>query len=297
MKLTLESYKAANGALNIAKMSEIVRLNQARTFIETGTYLGDTVSFMREIFDKVYSIELSEDLYGRAIERFAGDEKITLLMGDSSEKLHDAIALSADPSPIFWLDAHWSGGNTARSIENTPIVKELQAIQTHRLNNSIVMIDDLRYFINIPQGFEVHDANYGYPLLHQLLDHVGKLWPTHVPLVNGDVLFIFPRQIYADLNISDVLRATHMMRAGGGGGDQESYRALESTIALAEGNERETIMTLPETFKHSLGYGIGGEYLYWRGLVHEHDHEYELARADYLLARKCGIHIPARIWE
>lgn len=295
MKLTLASYKATNGALSAAKMSQLAQLNRARTFIETGTYLGDTVSVMREVFDEVYSIELSEDLHRQAAERFAGDEKVILLLGNSSEKLREAVRMSADPSVIFWLDAHWSGGNTARAIENTPIVNELEAIQKHQLERSIVMIDDLRYFINIPKGFAVHEANYGYPLLHELLEHVRKLWPTHVPLVNGDVLFIFPEQIYAVLKISDVLWATNLMRVGEV--DQEGIRALEATVASAEGEERETIMTLPETFRHSLNYGIGGEYLYWRALVHEHDSAFELARADYQLARKCGIHIPLRYWE
>lgn len=295
MKLTLGSYKAANGALCAAKMSQVVRLNGARTFIETGTYLGDTISAMREIFEKVYSIELSEDFHRQAVERFAGDEKITLLLGNSTERLQDAARLAADPDAIFWLDAHWSGGNTARATENTPIVNELKIIQSQHLERSIIMIDDLRYFIDIPTGFDVHEANYGYPLLRQLLDKVRELWPTHVPLINGDLLFILPEQIYTKIEISDVLRATNLMRCGVAG--NQNRRALEAMVAAAEGEERAAIIALPETFKHSLNYGIGGDYIYWRGLVLEHDGLFDLAMTDFQLARKCGINVPLRHWE
>jgi hypothetical protein len=209
--------------------------------------------------------------------------------------LQEAARLSADPGAIFWLDAHWSGGNTARAIENTPIINELKSIQALQLERSIVMIDDLRFFINIPVGFDVHEANYGYPLLRDLIEQVRALWPTHVPLINGDMLFIFPKRYYASLEVSDVLRATNLLRCGEV--DQQGRSALEAAVALAEDEEREMIMALPETFSHSLKYGIGGEYLYWRALIHEHDGAFASARADLQLARKCGIQIPSRHWE
>lgn len=294
-KFTLTSYKSLNGALSAVKISEIIRLNGARTFIETGTYLGDTVSAMRDVFERIYSIELSAELHQQAIRRFANDKKVTLLLGDSSEKLREAARLSADPAAIFWLDAHWSGGNTARAIENTPIVSELKSIQSSQLIRSIVMIDDLRYFIDIPVGFDVHEANYGYPLLRELLKYVRELLPTHTPLISGDLLFIFPEQIYKGLEVSDAIQAINRLRLGDG--DQGARRVDEAKVASAQGDERETIMALPETFKHSLNYGIGGDYLYWRGLVHENDGALESAKSDFQFARRCGVQIPPRNWE
>ncbi|WP_160012578.1 hypothetical protein [Rhizobium sp. 18055] len=295
MKFSLSNFKLANGALDPAKMAAIAQLNGARAFVETGTYLGDTVYAMRDVFEKVYSIELSEDLYGQATERFSGDPKVKLLLGDSSEKLQEAARLSSDPAAVFWLDAHWSGGNTARAEENTPIVSELKSILSCDLEQPIMIVDDMRYFVDIAAGFDVHEANYGYPLIRDLLAQVRELWPNHVPVVNGDLLFIFPERVYADLEISKVLSATSVLRCGDG--DFADRLSVEATIAAAEGDERGMILALPEVFKDSLNYGIGGEYVYWRGLVHERDGAHDLALADFEIARKCGLTIPQRRWE
>ena len=56
---------------------------RAQAPVETGTFLGDMLAAMRDDFDSLTSIELSEELHSRAKRRFAGDPKITLLHGDS----------------------------------------------------------------------------------------------------------------------------------------------------------------------------------------------------------------------
>jgi Protein-L-isoaspartate carboxylmethyltransferase len=295
MKFSLSNFKSSGGGLDPARVSMVAQLAGAETFIETGTYLGDTVQAMLGVFKNVYSIELSQELYEQARTRFAEEDRVKLLLGDSSERLTEAAAASRDTSAIFWLDAHWSGGNTARAIDNTPIVSELKSIRSCDLENSVIMIDDLRYFIEVPTGFEVHEANYGYPLLRDLLAHIRDLWPERVSVINGDILFIFPREIYAQLAVTDVLSATGRLRSGQASVDE--LPALEHVIANAQGDEREVILALPDTFHHSLQYGIGGEYLYWRALVRERDGAFDQARSDFSLARRCDLAIPLRPWE
>ncbi|MDD3159854.1 MAG: hypothetical protein PHQ98_02720, partial [Candidatus ainarchaeum sp.] len=46
---------------------------------------------------------------------------------------------------IFWLDAHYSGGNTAKGKQNSPILQELNLIFKSKLNH-IILIDDANYF-------------------------------------------------------------------------------------------------------------------------------------------------------
>ena len=43
-------------------------------FVETGTYYGETIDVMKEHFDKIYSIELSLDLFKKAKEKFTVEE-------------------------------------------------------------------------------------------------------------------------------------------------------------------------------------------------------------------------------
>ena len=55
--------------------------------IETGTYLGEMVSAMKHVFDRVYSIELSDELYEKANKKFSKDSHVSILHGDSTKVL------------------------------------------------------------------------------------------------------------------------------------------------------------------------------------------------------------------
>src|SRR5690242_15318020 len=56
-------------------------------FVETGTLFGDTIAAMQPHFHRLVSIELSEELARKARERFAGQDNVTILQGDSGEVL------------------------------------------------------------------------------------------------------------------------------------------------------------------------------------------------------------------
>jgi hypothetical protein len=115
-------------------------------FIETGTYRGDMVEAVRDDFDRVYSIELGAELCRRARERFAGDERIVLLQGDSGEILGDLLRKINRPC-LFWLDSHFSDADTARSGLITPVLRELEHIFRHELaGRHVILIDDARLF-------------------------------------------------------------------------------------------------------------------------------------------------------
>ena len=95
--------------------------------IETGTYLGDMVEAQKNIFKKVYSIELGEELYSRAFKRFEGDKNVLILKGDSGAVLNELMLMIEEPA-IFWLDGHYSEGITARGEKECPVFEELTAI-------------------------------------------------------------------------------------------------------------------------------------------------------------------------
>ena len=84
-----------------------------RVLVETGTYLGEMVDAMRTAFGRVYSIELDQELYWRAVQRFAGRGSVTIVQGDSSKVLPQLLAELAEPV-LFWLDGHYSAGVTAK---------------------------------------------------------------------------------------------------------------------------------------------------------------------------------------
>lgn len=128
-----------------------------KTFVETGTYLGNMINSTKKTFCKIYSIELDRMFYNRAVNKFKKYEHINIIQGDSGEKLKDILKEIQEPV-LYWLDAHYFGGITGKSIENTPIIRELQQIFEHNNPDDLIMIDDARHF----------DGNNDYPTLQQL---------------------------------------------------------------------------------------------------------------------------------
>ncbi len=114
-------------------------------FIETGTYKGDMVQAMKNNFKKIYSIELGEDLYKKAKEKFKKEKHIIILNGDSGKLLPEILNNIKEPC-LFWLDAHYSKGCTVKGELDTPIRQELKSIFNHSIKNHVILIDDARCF-------------------------------------------------------------------------------------------------------------------------------------------------------
>jgi hypothetical protein len=116
-----------------------------RIFIETGTYLGDTVQEMKSRYEKVVSIEIDRALYERARERFRNDPNVTLMFGDCVRELPKILGPLAEPA-VFWLDGHWSGAGTGKGEVADPILLSLEQIGSHPVRGHAIFIDDARYF-------------------------------------------------------------------------------------------------------------------------------------------------------
>jgi len=111
-----------------------------RNFIETGTYLGETIHALRYFFDEIISIEKEPNLYLLAKNRFRNYKHVRIFRGDSAKFLEQYLGMDYLSAPtIFWLDAHYSGGKTAKG--NNPLVKEVVAIINHSKEH-VILIDD-----------------------------------------------------------------------------------------------------------------------------------------------------------
>lgn len=123
-----------------------LRANGLRVFVETGTLYGDTLAYLRPWCAEMHSIELSQELFEKASERFAGDPKIHVWHGDSGNVMPEVLKVISQPA-LFWLDGHYSGEGTARGVKDTPICRELHHISGHPLlGEHLVIIDDARCF-------------------------------------------------------------------------------------------------------------------------------------------------------
>lgn len=118
------------------------------TLVETGTYFGDMVCAMKDEFKSIYSIELSDFFYKNAVRQFRHYKNINIMHGDSGDVLSKLIQVLNGPA-LFWLDGHFSGGNTALGVDYTPVIKELENIFKSKFDN-VIIIDDARCFDSDP---------------------------------------------------------------------------------------------------------------------------------------------------
>jgi len=124
------------------------------SFVESGTYKGESIFNLEPYFDKLYTIEIKKEFYDDVRSRYEGD-KITFLLGDSST-LIGTVCSSLTENTIFFLDGHWSSDGTGKGIKDCPLYEELQSIMTELKQKAIVIIDDVRLFGKGPnKGNEV----------------------------------------------------------------------------------------------------------------------------------------------
>jgi hypothetical protein len=151
-----------------------------RVFIETGTGLSDMVTAVRNDFDRIFSIELSEDLFRQAVKKFAGEKHITIVHGDSAQVMPE-ILRRVDVPCLFWLDGHYSAGITAKGEKETPIWKDLGHISKHPVKNHVILIDDASLFV----------GKNDYPDMESIQRFVNKGFPGHIFEVHDDIVRIY----------------------------------------------------------------------------------------------------------
>ena len=147
-------------------------------FIETGTYKGKMVYAVMPHIKEIYSIELDQTHFERAHRRFTGYPDVHILQGESSKVLPEVLK-DINKTCLFWLDAHYSGGSTAKGELETPIIQEMQCILSHPLaNEHIVLIDDARCFI----------GENDYPTLEVLRESIIGARPNWFFEVKADII-------------------------------------------------------------------------------------------------------------
>lgn len=142
-------------------LCKYARKYQLKTLVETGTFDGRMVSAMLNVFRNIFSIELSTKFYQRARQRFKNASHVRLIEGDSGQKLQEVMP-QLDAPALFWLDGHYSGGETAIGHRGSPILEELDHILADRRQAHVIVIDDARLF----------NGEEGYPTIEELIEHV-----------------------------------------------------------------------------------------------------------------------------
>jgi len=75
--------------------------------VETGTYLGETTSWLSKNFDNIFTTEINLNSLNIAKNNCLDSHNINFLFGDSSLIIKDVVELVKNERTIFFLDAHW----------------------------------------------------------------------------------------------------------------------------------------------------------------------------------------------
>lgn len=152
--------------------------------VETGTFKGDMMEAMKYDFRQLYSIELAAHFYERAMQRFINERHIEILQGDSGKVL-ESLVPKLDGPTLFWLDGHYSKGDTARGDDDTPIMQELGHIFSRADLKSVILIDDARCFMG--------QTEQVYPAIESVREFVAKHRPDLGFEVDTDCIRLAPK--------------------------------------------------------------------------------------------------------
>ena len=165
------------GTLN-EELSREAATSGIRRAVETGTYYGDSAIKLSRIFERVETIELSRRLALRSWLRLLRYRNVHLRLGDSSKLLKP----SSEPT-LYWLDSHWSGGNTAGADRPCPLLPEIQATSPGTFGDWY-LIDDARLFTGrLDPGLDPVQ----WPTIDQIRELIAVVRPGYEVSVRKDL--------------------------------------------------------------------------------------------------------------
>jgi hypothetical protein len=168
---------------------DLARLTDARVFVETGTYQGATARWAAERFSAVHTVERARTLYDAHSCVLRQIRGISPYLGDSREVLPTIVASLGNQRAVFWLDGHWSGGETAGEHDECPVLDELACLSGRA--GDIILIDDARLFLCAPPL--PHKASQ-WPTIVEIVRTLGTFVSQPFVQIVDDVVFIVPNE-------------------------------------------------------------------------------------------------------
>ncbi len=182
------------GTLTIDQIKRLIwkkhpSYSKIKVAVETGTGYGHTAIGLSYHFSKVITVELVQKLFEYAAKKGKGHGNIDFRYGDSVTLLPQILHSVGDEPILFYLDAHYSGGESETLGAKPTVLEELKIINRLRNNYDMIVIDDCKYFGVFRDGSDWRDVTKE-SILACLED--GKIRDHYVC---ADKMFIFTKPL------------------------------------------------------------------------------------------------------
>ena len=155
-----------------------------RRAVESGTFMGESTKKLAGIFEQVETIELSRYIALKCWVRLLPYRNVRLRCGDSAKLLRP----STEPT-FYWLDGHWSGGETAGEQRQCPLLAEIEATSPGTFGDWY-LIDDAHLFTGpVPPWLDPAQ----WPTVDQIRTAVTEARRGYELLVRNDLDLIIVR--------------------------------------------------------------------------------------------------------
>ena len=206
---------AVNFSLDLNLVKNLKKVLPLDFFVETGTFEGETIECVKDLFSEIHSVELSEEYYNRVKNRFQSNSDIHLYLDSSERFLKKIHPVLKEKSVLYWLDAHWCvADKTAGEKSQCPLLEEIKVIKS--LNDeSVIVIDDARLFISPPP--QPHEISH-WPDFESVMEALKTLSKKHNTMILNDTIIFYPVSLketmrnYAHNNSIDWLLVLHKTR-------------------------------------------------------------------------------------
>jgi hypothetical protein len=160
-----------------------------RDFVETGTFEGRTAVWAAGHFERVVTIENAKTIYERTSAQHAHVKNVRFVFGHSRDAIGGVVEGLTGPA-LFWLDGHWSGGETYGSGDECPVLDEIRTIDASH-EDHFLLIDDARLFVAPPP--RPHDAA-AWPSIDDVVGALKARHPDAYVVIMDDVIVRVPKR-------------------------------------------------------------------------------------------------------
>jgi hypothetical protein len=174
--------------VKVLMLANALSVSGSSHFIETGTLKGLTSGLMAWMPGvTVDTVEISPKYFELSKDKLADFQNVNSHLGDSGVVL-PKIMDGLDQPAVFWIDAHFSGGDTGKGDLMAPVKAELDSLLNHRVKSHIILIDDMRDF----RGKD------GYPKAEEVVDWIAKQLPQFKCEIMYNILVCMPESLYEE---------------------------------------------------------------------------------------------------